>query len=188
MKTEEIVNSMKAYINGKAEPLLHDTSLRTYLEIRNDLRHRLSTNRPDRANIPTGLYATLLNALVSHMRNHIHCPTYGKYTGGWSRTNKPIPKKIPTEEYQKIYGSEADHYINRIKIDNMTDQKDFIDDTLRLYRRKILHGVSIEFPKTEFDTIQRMAAQILNNRYQPTPDRKNPNPNDLPLSIQIRPL
>ena len=74
-----------------------------------------------------GTVATMVYALISHMRGKLHMRSYAKYHGGWRANTEKFKGEIPPE-MRKAYGEEsvARYYCARVIIENLNDQAAWI--------------------------------------------------------------
>jgi hypothetical protein len=86
---------------------------------------------------PTGLRATLLYALVSHMRGKLHMRWYQKYHGGWGSWDKKDIEvnESAVNEVRKAYGEYAETYAKRAAITSLEDQQKWIEGQLANIKR-----------------------------------------------------
>ena len=78
---------------------------------------------------PSGREATMIYALIAHMRGRVHMRYYNKYEGGW-RWGKATKRDPAPAEFSKAYGTEAQYYFERCVIENLEDQAEWIKQYL----------------------------------------------------------
>jgi hypothetical protein len=83
--------------------------------------------------------ATLVVALISHMRGKLHMKCYNSRAAGWRpwRVNmkqREIPEELK-ETYTKRYGLSAGHYYSKSVLETLEDQAEWIRTFLPLHKR-----------------------------------------------------
>ncbi len=97
----------------------------------------------------SGLEATVIYALISHMHGRLHMRYYNKYHGGW-RWEKTTKRGPAPAEFSKAYSTEAQYYFEKSVIENLADQEEWIklnlgrvfseDDELMEVAQRVLSG------------------------------------------------
>jgi hypothetical protein len=96
-----------------------------------------------------GIKATMLYALLSHMRGKLHMRSYAQWGGGWNR--KADPSGIQAPAYlEKAYGTEYQKWFDRCVILDLNQQAAWI----RKYTRQ--PGV----------TLQEIAERVLDKAWE----------------------